>query len=112
MQFQFVIDASQSERISCASPSSNLIATPAWARGLARRVGTVSRPAGDEGQRLQYLHSRAREDRAFDGAEQRDDRAVGIDDRQGAAMHRFDRVAASDVDEDGIVVETLAPQSP
>ena len=69
--------------------------------GLAepQRVG---RAALDQRQRLQRLDGGARKNRFVDFAEHERDRAVGVDDRAGAAVARFDARAAHDLDDDGI----------
>jgi len=56
----------------------------------------------DERQRLDRLHRRAREDGRVDVAERQHDGAVRVDDRDRAAMARFDDVAAHRLDKNGV----------
>ena len=91
---------------------SPLCEAQASASSSSSRPSAVGGAALDQRQRLQHLDGRAREDRPLDVAERGDDRAVGIDDGDRAAVHRLARVAAHGFDEDRVVHRAGATVTP
>ena len=69
---------------------------------LVAEVEALGGAAFHEGDRLQGLHGRAREDRPQHIADGGDHAAIGIADGDGAAVRRFENAAACGFGEDGV----------